>query len=642
MSSTAVIAIVIAAVVVLAAVAFVTAARRGDVRRGAGSLSRETRRRDRSTAPAAGRRRRRRHRPRGRAGGRGRARRRALEPAALAGAGARGRRPTPRPSASPAASSSTAASVTLMGVGLVGLRRRRASPSCGRSSAAGSARRSRVGKVDDINSPDRRRAKNALYVAEGRTWLGAVPEGGAAEGQEGLLGARAHRHGGRPRRAVPEVRAPRLPRAVLRDLAVVRVPVPRLAVQPGRREEGRPGAPRPRPLRRSSVDRRQRHRRHRHASSSARPSAPTPPARRPRARTASPRRGVTECCSPPPPRRASPSSSWWCSPARGWCTSSGTCVKAARPELGSRSSWRRTASRTTTTSSSKARGWSSSSSIGLGLLAIIAVGLPLYWLHEPTRQAGAVEDCDEHASPTGARVDFATTADGGFNCAGCHGGMKAQGGVAAYTVQDPRTGEVKRGQLDGAGAEHGAVPLLRGRGHLHPHLRPSVLADVGVGRRRRRPDERPADQQPHRVPHEHPGADGGLRLGHGPDLPERPPAHRRPRQPGAQHAGRRPGRRRGVRRIGAVQVARRGAVQPRPERRRLLVRPVPHEGLVLRRSAAVGRRRHGPEPDQRRHGPAVPERERPRRRSSRPAPRTARSTASRVRARAACPASASC
>ena len=32
-------------------------------------------------------------------------------------------------------------------------------------------------------------------------------------------------------------------------LAVVRVPVPRLEVQPGRREEGRPGAARPRPLR---------------------------------------------------------------------------------------------------------------------------------------------------------------------------------------------------------------------------------------------------------------------------------------------------------------------------------------------------------------------------------------------------------
>ena len=80
--------------------------------------------------------------------------------------------------------------------------------------------------------------------------------------------------------------------------------------------------------------------------------------------------------------------------------------------------------------------------VGLGLLAISAVGLPLYWLHEPARQAGAVEDYNATFANWGSR-DFATTADGGFNCAGCHGGMKAQGGVAAYTVQDPRTGEVK-------------------------------------------------------------------------------------------------------------------------------------------------------------------------------------------------------
>ena len=79
--------------------------------------------------------------------------------------------------------------------------------------------------------------------------------------------------------------------------------------------------------------------------------------------------------------------------------------------------------------------------IGLGMLAISAVGLPLYWLHEPARQAGAVEDYNETFARWGSR-DFATTADGGFNCAGCHGGMKAQGGVAAYTVTDPRTGQV--------------------------------------------------------------------------------------------------------------------------------------------------------------------------------------------------------
>ena len=37
---------------------------------------------------------------------------------------------------------------------------------------------------------------------------------------------------------------------------------------------------------------------------------------------------------------------------------------------------------------------------------------------------------------------FAPTAEGGFNCAGCHG-AKGVGGVAAYTLTDPRTGEVR-------------------------------------------------------------------------------------------------------------------------------------------------------------------------------------------------------
>ena len=31
---------------------------------------------------------------------------------------------------------------------------------------------------------------------------------------------------------------------------------------------------------------------------------------------------------------------------------------------------------------------------------------------------------------------FATTDEGGFNCAGCHGGMEAEGGAADYTITD--------------------------------------------------------------------------------------------------------------------------------------------------------------------------------------------------------------
>ena len=79
----------------------------------------------------------------------------------------------------------------------------------------------------------------------------------------------------------------------------------------------------------------------------------------------------------------------------------------------------------------------------------------------------------EAASPAGAPSSSPPTADGGFNCAGCHGGMKATGGVAPYTVTDQVTGEVRAVELEGAGAEHRALPVRRGRGPLHPHLRPA-------------------------------------------------------------------------------------------------------------------------------------------------------------------------
>ncbi len=79
---------------------------------------------------------------------------------------------------------------------------------------------------------------------------------------------------------------------------------------------------------------------------------------------------------------------------------------------------------------------------GVAMLVVLGVGLPLYWVHEPSRQDGAIEEFDKQFVGWGAR-DFAATADGGFNCAGCHGGMKGVGGVAAYTITDQRTGEVR-------------------------------------------------------------------------------------------------------------------------------------------------------------------------------------------------------
>lgn len=80
--------------------------------------------------------------------------------------------------------------------------------------------------------------------------------------------------------------------------------------------------------------------------------------------------------------------------------------------------------------------------IGLLFLAVITVALPLYWILEPGRQAGAEFGYEKRFAKWGSEL-FAPTADGGFNCAGCHGGMTATGGVAAASVTDPKTGEVK-------------------------------------------------------------------------------------------------------------------------------------------------------------------------------------------------------
>ena len=65
---------------------------------------------------------------------------------------------------------------------------------------------------------------------------------------------------------------------------------------------------------------------------------------------------------------------------------------------------------------------------GLLLLAVVAIGLPLYWLAEPSRMEGAIEMFDDTFVTRGERL-FAPTADGGYNCAGCHGD-KGVGGVA--------------------------------------------------------------------------------------------------------------------------------------------------------------------------------------------------------------------
>jgi mono/diheme cytochrome c family protein len=72
---------------------------------------------------------------------------------------------------------------------------------------------------------------------------------------------------------------------------------------------------------------------------------------------------------------------------------------------------------------------------GLVSISIIGVGLPLYWLAEPGRQSGAVDNFQEMFVSRGGEL-FAATEAGGFNCAGCHGGDQGLGAEVPYTLTE--------------------------------------------------------------------------------------------------------------------------------------------------------------------------------------------------------------
>ena len=70
---------------------------------------------------------------------------------------------------------------------------------------------------------------------------------------------------------------------------------------------------------------------------------------------------------------------------------------------------------------------------GLVLLSVIGIALPLYWLGEPGRQEGYVENTLELWTEDGAEAYEAS-------CSSCHGGGGA-GGIAAYAITDQGTGD---------------------------------------------------------------------------------------------------------------------------------------------------------------------------------------------------------
>ena len=80
--------------------------------------------------------------------------------------------------------------------------------------------------------------------------------------------------------------------------------------------------------------------------------------------------------------------------------------------------------------------------MALILLIVIAIGLPLYWWHEPSREAGAVVYFNNAAIERGYILfqPSSSTAPthnvGHFGCANCHGSV-GQGGSTNYSITTP-------------------------------------------------------------------------------------------------------------------------------------------------------------------------------------------------------------
>jgi mono/diheme cytochrome c family protein len=117
-------------------------------------------------------------------------------------------------------------------------------------------------------------------------------------------------------------------------------------------------------------------------------------------------------------------------------------IRQARPEVGSEIEL--APNRKPYLSDDELEGRKLDRTLSLGLLGlfVLGIGLPLYWLQEPSRQDGAKERIHEEFVSRGAAM-FDVTANGGFNCAFCHG-TNGVGGVTPYTITDAEGRFVKQ------------------------------------------------------------------------------------------------------------------------------------------------------------------------------------------------------
>jgi len=92
----------------------------------------------------------------------------------------------------------------------------------------------------------------------------------------------------------------------------------------------------------------------------------------------------------------------------------------------------------------------------LGMLIIIAIALPLYWMREPGRETKALNGFNIRSVERGAGLfssvkttsppQSATSSGIHFGCADCHG-AKGQGGQTTYVISDPAHPEIPPRQV---------------------------------------------------------------------------------------------------------------------------------------------------------------------------------------------------
>ena len=140
---------------------------------------------------------------------------------------------------------------------------------------------------------------------------------------------------------------------------------------------------------------------------------------------------------------------------------------------------------------------------GLVLIAITAVGLPLYWLNEPGRQSR--RDRELRPDLRQPREPAVRAHRGRWVQLRRVPRVRGRRGTGAAVHAHRRRRRVRRHRhLAGPRPQHRAPAVLDGGAARHPRLRPTGHADAAVGHRGRRTAHLPADRRADRVHRVHP------------------------------------------------------------------------------------------------------------------------------------------